>query len=88
MHILYVFSLQYLPMFYFLLGFIYLSKVLGVKGAVFLLLQPIVLFCVYRVTGSTALIYIFALGYKTFENTGTIQMLTNWAIDPQAYRLR
>jgi D-alanyl-lipoteichoic acid acyltransferase DltB (MBOAT superfamily) len=78
---------QLLPLFYFLIGAIWLGKVIGARGLIYLLAQPVLIFTVHQL-GSDKLIYIVALGYKVLEDMGPAKMLETWAFEQSDHRTR
>ena len=77
---------QFLPVFYSLLGLIYVSKVAGVKSLFFLTLQPVTLFALLLLTKSSTVIYLAALALIGFQEQFT--WVLEHSYEPTMYRER
>ena len=76
---------QHLAAFYFLIGSVWITWLIGTKGFLFLLIQPLILFGIKLLTGSDKLIYMAALSYKILENARLMVALKQAALDTTDY---
>lgn len=71
---------QLLPTFVFLLGFIFMSKTIGLLGSVYLCLQPVVFFVATVVTRSSMLCYAISLSLMLAKELGPLGTLHHYVL--------
>ena len=72
--------MQLLPLFIFLLGFIFLSKTVGLVGSVYLCLQPLVFFVLTWATRSSILCYITSIAFMLAKENGPVRALHQYLL--------